>query len=58
MGIQVNFKGDYTIRSLLVAQRDKDIITRKREVVYRYKYGRLEFEEECIGNLQGPLGKM
>ena len=42
MGIQVNFKGGNTIRNLPVAPQDKDTITLKSKVIYRYTCDRLE----------------
>ena len=49
MGIQVHFKGSITIKSLLVAPKDKDNITCKSGVIYRYMCDRLECDEGYIG---------
>ena len=48
MGVQDHFKGDITIKNLLVAPKCKDNITQKSRVIYRYKCDRLECDEECI----------
>ena len=36
-GIQVHFKGNYTVKDLLVAPEDRDHIVNKGGVIYRYK---------------------
>ena len=36
MEVQVHIKGSNTIKDLLVAPKDKDTITNKGEVIYRY----------------------
>ena len=43
------FKGGNTIKELLVHPKDKDNILRKSGVIYRYKCGRVDCEEEHIG---------
>ena len=53
-GIQVYFRGGKTIKDPLVAPKDKDHITKKSGIIYRYKYDRLECDkkycdEEYIG---------
>ena len=48
-GIQVYFKGGHIIRDLLVASKDKDTITQKIEVIYRYNCDRVECDKEYIG---------
>ena len=50
-GVQVYFRGGRTIRSLLVASKDKDPITVKSGVIYRYKCDRVECDEEYIGRV-------
>ena len=44
----MHFKGANTIRQLLVLQKDKDNILKKRGVIYRYKCGRVDCENEFI----------
>ena len=48
-GIQVHFKGGQTIKDLLMAPKDKDPITNKTGVIYRYKCSEDGCEEEYIG---------
>ena len=47
--IQVYFIGGTTIRNLLVTLKDKDPITKKGGVIYRYKCDRVECDDEYIG---------
>ena len=55
-GVQVYFKGGRTIRSLLVALKDKDPITMKSGVIYRYKYDRMECDQVYIGESSRTFG--
>ena len=48
-GVQVHLKGGLTIKNLLMAPKDKDTIMKKSGVIYRYKYNRVECDEEYIG---------
>ena len=48
-GIQIHFKGGQTIKDLLMAPKDKDPITNKSGVIYRYKCSKDQCEEEYIG---------
>ena len=48
-GVQVFFKGDQTIRNLLMAPKDKDPITNKSGVIYRFKCSQDGCKEEYIG---------
>ena len=57
MGIQVHFKGDYTIRSLLVTPKDKYNITQTSGVIYRYKFVRLKCDEEYVGESARTYGE-
>ena len=47
--VQVYFRGGRIIRSPLVAPKDKDPITKKSGVIYRYKWDRVECDEEYVG---------
>ena len=47
--IQVNFKGGKTLKDELVAPKDKDHMTNKSGIIYRFKCDRLECDEEYIG---------
>ena len=48
LGAQVYFRGGKTIRSFLVAPKDKDPILKKSGVIYIYKCDRVESDEEYI----------
>ena len=48
-GVRVHFKGGQTIKSLLMAPKDKDPITSKSGVIYRYKCSEHGCNEEYIG---------
>ena len=48
-GIQVYFKGGKTIKSLLMVPKDQDPILKKSGVIYRFKCGRVDCDEEYIG---------
>ena len=48
-GIEMFFKGASTIKELLVHPKDKDNILKKSGVIYRYKCGRMDCEDEYIG---------
>ena len=55
-GIQVYFKGDKTIKDLLVAPKDKDHITKKSNMIYRFKCDGVECDEEYIGESSKIFG--
>ena len=48
-GVQVHFKGGQTIKDLLMTPKDKDSITNKSGVIYRFKCSKDGCEEEYIG---------
>ena len=48
-GVQVHIKGNNTIKDLLVVPKDRDSITNKGGVIYRYKCDHLGCTMECIG---------
>ena len=48
-GVQVHFKGGQTIKSLLMAPKNKDPITNKSGIIYRLKCSENGCEEEYIG---------
>ena len=56
-GIQVFFKGGKTIKDLLMAPKDKDLITQKSGVIYRYKCDRVECDDEYIGESARTFGE-
>ena len=56
-GIQVFFKSGKSIKDELVAPKDKDHITKKSGIIYRYKCNRLECDEEYIGETARTFGE-
>ena len=56
-GVQVYFKGGNIIKNLLVTPRDKDPIMKKRGVIYKYKYDRVDCDEEYIGESSRVFGE-
>ena len=56
-GIQVHFKSGKSIKDELVAPKDKDHLTKKSGIIYRYKCDRLECDEEYIGETDRTFGE-
>ena len=56
-GVQVYFKGGNTIKNLLVAPKDQDPIQKKSGVIYRYKCGRVDCDDEYIGESSRGFGE-
>ena len=56
-GVQVYFKGGTTIKNLLVSPKGKDPMMKKSGVIYSYKCGRVECDEEYIGESSRTLGE-
>ena len=56
-GIQVHFKRGKSIKDELVAPKDKDHLTKKSGIIYRYKCDRLECDEEYIGETARSFGE-
>ena len=56
-GIQVHFKSGRTIKDELVAPKDKDHITKKSGIIYRFKCDWLECDEEYIGETSRTFGE-
>ena len=48
-GVQVYFRGGTTTKNLLMAPKDLDPMMKKSGVIYSYKCGRVECNEEYIG---------
>ena len=48
-GVAVHFKGVHTLKNILVSPMDKDAIAKKNSVIYSYSCGRIDCEEEYIG---------
>ena len=56
-GIQNHFKGNGTIKNILVKPKDKDPLDRKSGAIYWYKCGELMFDEEYIGDTSRTFGR-
>ena len=56
-GVQVYFKGGTTIKNLKMAPNDQDPIEKKSGVIYRCKCGRVECDEEYIGESSRTFGQ-
>ena len=48
-GVEMHFKGGNTIKNFLGHPKDRDTILQKSGVIYRFRCGRLDCEEEYIG---------
>ena len=55
-GIQVHFKSGKSIKDELVAPKDKEHLTKKSGIIYRYKCNRVECDEEYIGETARTFG--
>ena len=56
-GIQTHFKGNRTLKQLLVKPKDQDPKDKKSGVIYNYKCGETVCNEEYMGRHPGPWGK-
>ena len=56
-GVEVYFRGGSTIRDLLVCPKDKDTILQKSGVIYRYRCGKVDCEDEYIGESGRTFGE-
>ena len=56
-GIEVHFRSSKTLKDELVAPKDKDHITNKSGIIYRFKCDRLECGEEYIGETARTFGE-
>ena len=56
-GAEVYCKRGNTIKSLLMAPKDKDPTTKKSGITYRYKYNRVECGKEYIGESSRTFGE-
>ena len=54
--MQTHLNGVNSIKSLLVGPKDRDNITQKGGVIFRYKCNRLKCDEEYIGESARTLG--
>ena len=51
-GIQTHFKGNRTIKNILVTPKDRDTLVRRSGAIYWYQCAELECDEEYIGDIQ------
>ena len=56
-GVAVHFKGVQTLKDILVSPKDKDFMAKKNSVIYSYSCGRIDCEEEYIGELGRTFGE-
>ena len=56
-GLQLYCNGGTTIKHLLMAPKDQDPIEKKSGVIFRYKCGRVECDEEYIGESSRTFGE-
>ena len=56
-GVQVHYKGGNTIKSLQVTPKDKDHITKKSGIIYRFKCQRVDCDDEYIGESSRTFGE-
>ena len=56
-GIQTYFRGGNTIKSLLMTPKDKDHISKKGGIIYRFKCNRVECDDEYIGESSKTFGE-
>ena len=56
-GVQVYVKGGTTIKNLLMAPKDKDPMMKKSWVIYSYKCGRVDCDEEYIEESSRTFGE-
>ena len=54
-GIQTHFKGNSTIKNMLVNPKDKDPLDKKSEAMYWYQCGEFTCDEEYIGETSRTL---
>ena len=48
-GVQVHFKGENTLKNLLMLPKDREAKTKQSNIIYVFKCGRAECNEEYIG---------
>ena len=56
-GVQVHHRGGNTIKGLLMAPKDKDHITMKSGIIYRFKCHRVDCDDEYIGESSRTFGE-
>ena len=56
-GEQVHFKGGTTLRNLLVSTKYSDRVTKKSSVIYWFRCGKIDCEDEYIGESSRTFGE-
>ena len=56
-GVQIYFRGGINIKNLLMALKKKDPMLKKSGVIYSYKYGSMECDEEYIEESSRTFGE-
>ena len=56
-GVAVHFKGGQTLKKILASPKDKDAMANKNSVIYSYSCGRIDCEEEYIGESGRTFGE-
>ena len=56
-GVSVHFKGGQTLKNILVSPKDKDIMAKKNSVICSYGCGRIDCDEEYIGESGRTFGE-
>ena len=55
--VDVHFKGGQTLKNILVSPKDKDSMANKNSVIYSYSYGRIDCDEDYIGESSRTFGE-
>ena len=56
-GIQTHFKGNSTIKNLLVSPKDKDSMVNQSGAIYWFQCSDLTCDDECIGKTSRTFGE-
>ena len=56
-GIQTHFKGNMTLRQLLLKPKDQNLKKKKSGVIYSYQCGDIACDEKYIGETSRTLGR-
>ena len=54
-GVTVHFMGGQTLKNILVSPKDKDSMTKKNSVIYSYSCGKIDCDQEYIGESSRTL---
>ena len=56
-GVAAHFKGGQTLKDILVSPKDRDSMANRNSVIYSYSCGRIDCDEEYIGELGRTFGE-